>query len=142
MKKVTLNEAKAPYTLAIDEETLAQEAVILEQDGRPVAVLLPLDEYEAFQAWRQTKAGQSRRSARQQAFAQERASFAQMKSELLKAYRGQVVAIYQGKIVEVGSDIGQTVEKVYDRFGYVPCYLQRVEESPPVYKLPHRKIIR
>jgi hypothetical protein len=39
MKKVTLKEAQAPYTLAIDEEALKQEPVILERDGRPIAAL-------------------------------------------------------------------------------------------------------
>lgn len=52
MKKVTLRESKAPYTLAVDDETLAQEPVILERDGRPMAVIVPLAEYEAFRAWR------------------------------------------------------------------------------------------
>jgi prevent-host-death family protein len=53
MKTVVLRESQAPYTLAIDNETMNQEPVILEQDGRPVAVLVPLAEYEAFRAWRE-----------------------------------------------------------------------------------------
>jgi len=51
MKKVTLRESKAPYTLAVDDETMAHEPVILERDGRPVAIIVPLAEYEAFRAW-------------------------------------------------------------------------------------------
>lgn len=53
MKKVILRESKAPYTLAVDDETMAQEPVILERDGRPVAVIIPIVEYEAFRAWRE-----------------------------------------------------------------------------------------
>jgi PHD/YefM family antitoxin component YafN of YafNO toxin-antitoxin module len=53
MKTVVLRESQAPYTLAIDDETMNQEPVILERDGRPVAVLVPLAEYEAFRAWRE-----------------------------------------------------------------------------------------
>jgi len=52
MKKITLRESKAPYTLAVDDETLAQEPVILERDGRPMAVIVPLAEYQAFRTWR------------------------------------------------------------------------------------------
>lgn len=52
MKKVTLRESKAPYTLAVDDETLAHEPVMLERDGRPMAVIVPLAEYQAFRAWR------------------------------------------------------------------------------------------
>lgn len=51
MKKVILRESAAPYTLAIDDETMAHEPVILERDGRPVAVIVPLAEYKAFRTW-------------------------------------------------------------------------------------------
>ncbi|MFQ5595159.1 MAG: hypothetical protein ACE5LU_10835 [Anaerolineae bacterium] len=53
MKKVILRESRAPYTLAVDDETLGHEPVILERDGRPVAALVPIVEYEAFRAWRE-----------------------------------------------------------------------------------------
>jgi len=54
MKKVVLRESKAPYTLAIDDETMTEEPVILERNGRPVAALVPIAEYEAFRVWRET----------------------------------------------------------------------------------------
>jgi hypothetical protein len=34
------------------------------------------------------------------------------------------------------------LDSIYDRFGYVPVYIQQVEEQPRVYKLPHRKVVR
>lgn len=141
MKKISLKEAQAPYTLAIDEEALTQEPVILERDGQPIAALVPIAEYEAFRAWQQDETRHRRRQAQQEAFEQERAIFERMRPELLRTHLGKVVAIYQGRVVEVGDEVGETVEKVYDRFGYVPCYVQRVEETPRIYKFPHRKVI-
>ncbi len=53
MKKVVLRESRAPYILAVDDEALGREPVVLERDGRPVAVIVPVEEYEAFRAWRE-----------------------------------------------------------------------------------------
>ena len=52
-RTVILKEARAPYTLSLDEATLGQETVILERKGRSVAAVVPFAEYEAFTAWRQ-----------------------------------------------------------------------------------------
>lgn len=57
MKRVTLKESQAPYTLSTAEEVLTQEPLILERDGKPVAVVIPMAEYEAFQAWREAVQG-------------------------------------------------------------------------------------
>jgi hypothetical protein len=52
-RTVVLKEAQAPYTLSLEADTLGQETVILEREGRPVAAVVPFAEYEAFAAWRQ-----------------------------------------------------------------------------------------
>lgn len=52
-RTLSLKETQAPYTLTLDEVTLAEETVIVEQEGRPVAAVVPIAEYEAFVAWRQ-----------------------------------------------------------------------------------------
>jgi len=67
--------------------------------------------------------------------------FERLKPELLRTHRGQWVAIYQGEVVEAGQDRSNVLDKVYDCFGYVPVYVQQVEEQPRVYKLPHRKVV-
>ena len=139
MKKVVLRESQAPYTLAIDDETLAEEPVIVEQNGRPVAALVPIAEYEAFRAWQQGEEPQQ--PALMDAFDRERATFERLKPELLRTHAGEVVAIYQGKVVETGTDIADTLDNVYDRFGYVACYVQRVEDVPRIYKFPHRTVV-
>ena len=141
MKKMVLREAQAPYTLTVDEKTL-HEPVLLERDGQPVAALVPIAEFEAFRAWRQAQERHRHRQAQMEAFEREQAAFERMKPELLRTHRGKVVAIYQGQVVQVGTDIAETLDAVYDQFGYVPCYVQRVEETPPVYKFPYRQVVR
>ncbi|MGA9351709.1 MAG: DUF5678 domain-containing protein [Anaerolineae bacterium] len=140
MRRVVLKEAHAPYTLTIEEEALSREPFILERDGEAVAAIIPITEYEAFRAWRVARGREKKRREDLEAFEWERQAFEGLKPELLRAYQGQWVAIYQGKVVEAGEDRSQVLDRVYDRFGYVPVYVQQVEEQPRVYKLPHRKM--
>ncbi|MBL7065305.1 MAG: hypothetical protein ISS49_14015 [Anaerolineae bacterium] len=141
IQKIVLRETQAPYTLTVDEKTL-HESVVLEQDGQPVAALVPIAEYEAFRAWRQAQERDRHHQAQMEAFEREQAAFERMKPELLRTHRDEVVAIYQGQVVQVGTDIAETLDAVYNQFGYVPCYVQRVEEIPRIYKFPHRKVVR
>lgn len=142
MRRVVLKEAHAPYTLAIEEEALSREPFILERDGEPVAAVIPITEYEAFRAWREARGREEKRREDLEAFERERQAFERLKPELLRTHRGQWVAIYQEKVVEAGKERSQVLDNVYDRFGYVPVYVQQVEEQPRVYKLPHRKVTR
>jgi hypothetical protein len=139
MEKIVLREAQAPYTLMIDNKALHDETVIVEQNGQPVAVLVPIGEYQAFRAWRQRQNLDDQPSPQQAAFERERTDFQHLLPELRRSNPGKVVAIYQGQVVEIGDEIGETLDKVYDRFGYVPCYVQRVQATPRVYRFPHRK---
>lgn len=141
MEKLRLREAQAPYTLTIDDKLLNDETMLVEAGGRPVAVLVPVAEYAAFHAWRQANE-QPDQPKEQSAFPRERRAFEQLQPELLRRYPGKVVAIYQGQVVEVGDEISETLDKVYDRFGYVACYVQRVEATPHIYKFPYRKVVR
>ena len=54
MRKVTLRESQAPYILTIDAEITTNESVLLERHGKPVAALIPIADFNAFQAWRKT----------------------------------------------------------------------------------------
>ncbi len=133
MKKMMLRETQAPYTLAVDEETWTREPVILERDGQPVAALVPIAEYKAFCTWQQAQERRRHRQTQLEAFEQERAAFDQLESKLLRTHQGQVV--------QEGTDIAKVLDAVHDQFGYVPCYVQQVEEIPRVYKFPHREVV-
>lgn len=141
MERIALRETRAPYTVTLDEKMLHNEATLLEQNGALVAVVLPAASYEAFCAWQQRE--QSRYHPSQAAaFARERSAFEQMLPMLQKEHAGKVVVVYRSEVVEIGDEIGATLERVYARYGYVSCYAGRVEASPRVYKFPHRKVIR
>jgi hypothetical protein len=140
MRRVVLKEAHAPYTLTIEEEALSQESFILERDGEAVAAVIPITEYQAFRVWREARWRDEKQRKDLEAFERERQAFERLKPELLRTHRGQWVAIYQGEVAEAAWDRSQVLDSVYDRFGYVPVYVQQVEERPRVYKLPHRKV--
>jgi PHD/YefM family antitoxin component YafN of YafNO toxin-antitoxin module len=142
MKKLTLKEAQAPYNVALDDALLTDEVVILEKDGQPVAALVPVAEYSAFQTWREEERRRQARQAEEAAIEREHAAFERMLPELLKQYPGQAVAIYNGEVVAVGDAKMDLWSQVRQRLGPVPVYVQVVEYPPRVYKMPHRKVIR
>lgn len=142
MKRVALKESHAPYILTLEEEALSQEPLILERDGEPVAAVIPIAEYEAFRAWRESRDWEEKRRKDLEAFERERRAFERLKPELLRTHRGQCVAILNGQVVESGSDKIEVLDRVYERFGYRPVYVQWVEEQPRIYKVPHRKVMR
>jgi len=145
MKTLNLKEAQAPYTLTLDEATLAEGPVQVLHGEHIIGVLIPPEEYAAFCAWRET---QQRRAQVQQAhevFEREVAAFERMLPELLQEYRGQVVAIHNGQVVEVGQpgeSVPEVAGRVYDRLGYVSVYVQQVEERPRVYKITGPRLAR
>lgn len=55
MKKLTLKESQASYTLMIDRNALTQYLMLVQQDGSPIGVLVPYDEYQMFHAWQQER---------------------------------------------------------------------------------------
>jgi hypothetical protein len=142
MKTLTLKEAQAPYNVALDDILLSDEVVILEKDGQPVAAVVPMAEYAAFQAWREAEKRRQVRQAEESAIEQEHAAFERMLPELLKQYQGQAVALYKGQVVAVGDDKMDLWSQVRQKLGPVPVYVQKVEYPPRVYKMPRRKVIR
>ncbi len=140
MQTIALHETHYPYTVTVDEQSLQNDGSVLEQNGQPLAVLLPIAEYEAYRTWQRRQP--RRHQASHTAFAQERAAFERMLPQLVQAYPHRVVAVYQGKVVEVGDDVGETLASVHARYGYVVCYVGRVELSGRVYKFPYRRVVR
>ncbi len=53
MKTLALKENQLIYETTVDASLRAGEVIILERDGRPVAALVPIEEYEKYQVWRQ-----------------------------------------------------------------------------------------
>ena len=140
MKKLTLKESHAPYEVSLDDVLLTNEVVILEKDGQPVAALVPITEYTAFQAWREEERRRQAHQAEETAIEREHAAFERMLPELLKQYAGRVVAIYNGQVIDVGDDKMEVWERASQQLNGAPVYVQIVEYPPKVYKMPHRKV--
>jgi len=143
MKTLTLKEAQALYNV-LDERQVTESALI-DHDDRPVRIMVPADEYAAFLAWRKAEQQRQQRAASDEALRREAEVYERMKPELLRQYRNRVVAIYNGQIIEIGSENESVVNvamRVYERLGYAPVYVQRVEETPRVYKISSPQIVR
>jgi hypothetical protein len=69
-------------------------------------------------------------------FASERQAFWAMHSQLLPMYEGKYVAVLNGQVVDSDVDERTLVQRVYQKFGYQPMYVQLVTSgSLPVYRL-------
>jgi len=145
MKTLILKEARAPYTLTLDEATLAEGPVQVLLGKRTIGVLVPPKEYAAFCAWQKACWHEQWVQQAHKAFEREVEAFEHMWPELLQKYHGRIVAIYDGQIVEVGDPgegIAEVAGRVYDRIGYVPVYVQQVEERTRVYKITGPRLAR
>lgn len=146
MKTLVIKEAQAPYTLTLDEAVLAEGPVAVlcvgSEGERVIGVLVPPEEYAAFRAWREAQQRPARTEQVHEAFEREVAAFERLLPELLETYRGRVVAIHDGQVVEVGDTKAEVSEQVHRRLGDVTVYIQRVLEQPRVYRFPYFRVVR
>ena len=145
IKTLTLKETQAPYTLTLDEATLAEGPVRVLRGEQTIGVLVPPDEYELFRAWRETQQRRAQVQRPHEQFEREVATFERILPELLQKYRGRVVAIHNGQVVEVGAtgeSVAKVAGRVYERIGYVPVYVQQVEETLRVYKITGPRLVQ
>ena len=143
MRTLTLKEAQTLYNILTEAQT-AQEPVLVERDGKPIGVFVPMAEYEAFRVWRNAEQ-QRQRSTSDEAFRREVAAFERMKPELLRQHPGRVVAIYDGQVIKIGDEnesVADVATRLYEQMGYVPVYVQRVEDTPRIYKISGPRIAR
>lgn len=76
-------------------------------------------------------------------FLAEAEAFRKMKPELLREekYRGRFVAIHGGEVVDVDDDHRILATRVYMRYGYVPIYMDRVEEPERIVEAPSPEVV-
>ncbi len=142
MKTVAVKETQAPYKVTVDEAALDEGPVRVVHGEETLGVLVPPDEYEAFRAWRERQQQREVLQPASEQFEREAAAFQRLLPQLLEQYRGRVVAIHGGKVVEVGDSKVEVSERVHQRLGDVVIYVQRVEEHPRVRKFPCFRVIR
>ncbi len=77
------------------------------------------------------------------AFEREVEAFAAMKSELMRKYAGEYVAIHNGEVVATGEDKFQVSQQVREQLGQVIYYVELVsDDSPRTVRMPSFKVIR
>jgi hypothetical protein len=69
-------------------------------------------------------------------FLAEVAAFERLKKSLESEYRGEFVAIVGGEVVDADVDETQLVIRVYQKFGYVPMYVQQIGVELPLGEIP------
>ncbi|MBI4641763.1 MAG: hypothetical protein HY731_13790 [Candidatus Tectomicrobia bacterium] len=67
--------------------------------------------------------------------------FRQKLTQLLRRYKGQFIALYQGRVVGHGKDDEELARQMFEKLGDVPFYIARVEKEPTVYELPSPEVV-
>ena len=132
-KTITLKESPAAYAAAIEELKSTGEPLIVEQDGKPFAVVMRYAEYQELAALRENERKKSWQAEQERIIMQEQAAFERMKPELLKTHKGKWVAIHNGELVDSDDDDKTLAKRVYGKFGYRTILMTQVTETPQVY---------
>ncbi len=67
--------------------------------------------------------------------------FRQKRTQLLRRYAGQFIALYQGRVVGHGVDDEALAQDMFAQLGDVPFYLVKVAREPLVYDLPSPEVV-
>lgn len=70
----------------------------------------------------------------------ERDAFLRLKPKLLEKYEGKWVAILNGEVIDFGENGSELAGKVYQKYGYRPIYIDKVERKPKIFKIPSPKV--
>jgi prevent-host-death family protein len=136
-RTMTLREARIAYSLAIEASQVNQGPIVVEHEGRPVAVIMSIEDYQQrfppeHDAWRQEQL---------QRLEPNRTAFQRLLPELLKTHRDQFVAICQGRLVDADPDRVALVQRSRAQ-GHRPVYIQKVTQEPPIVELPSPEEVR
>jgi PHD/YefM family antitoxin component YafN of YafNO toxin-antitoxin module len=137
-KTISLKETHSTYSFSLDEAQLGQEPIIIERDGQPLAAIISIEKYREFITWQESRTKKHRQLS---ALQREREAFLQLRDQLLKTHGGQFVAVLDGQVVDSDVDNCELARRVYSKFGYVPIYIQKVEEKPTGYDIPSPEVV-
>jgi len=69
-------------------------------------------------------------------FAAEQQAFERPRARLSRKYTGEFVAMYGGKVADHGPDDEDGARRMFERWGDVPFYIAKVEDTPTEHELP------
>ncbi len=128
-----LNDVRENYATSIDLDQLKREPIILQQNGKPIGVVISAEQYQAFAEWKRSL---ERPVDFPPEWYTEKAAFEHMLPELLPTYHGKWVAVYESKVVDSDAKIGELVWRVEKYLGDKPFYIGEVLEEPRVHRMP------
>lgn len=137
MNAKTVREVQAPYAIDPADDAIGRDTIIIEYHDKPVAVIVPYDEYLSWKIEEKTIAGEIDPEFRKQWRA-----FQRLKPRLLEEYEGQWVAIVNEQVVAVGATSQVVLTDVLERYGDVPMCIQEALEEPRLYRISGPRIIR
>jgi hypothetical protein len=132
-----IREMRTPYTLAADDEVIGRETIVLQRDGKPVAVVVPYEEYTALLALKQPTP-----KTVDPNMERERLAYQRLLPELLRTHRGEWVAIVDEQAVAFGPTFQSVIVPVRKRYGQRQIYVQEVLETPRIRNIPSPHIVR
>ncbi len=128
-----IREPQALYAVLEDKDALKHGPIFIEKDGRAEAVVLSIERYRELIGEAQPDIWIEQQLARLQP---EIDAYQRMLPELLRARRGEWVAIHDGQIVASGPDRSEVIRLVQER-RYDPVYIEHVQEQGRVMDTPH-----
>lgn len=76
-------------------------------------------------------------------FQRERVAFYRLLPDLLKTHRGKMVAIHDERVIAVGDERLPVAHDAFTKIGgRVDLFVERVEETPPIYRLKTPRELR
>jgi hypothetical protein len=138
-QKLILKENQTIYTVAVEEDNLTDQPIILKQDGQEIAAIISIEKYRAFEAWEKQ---QHRQQSPYPEFEAEKAAFERLQPDLMSTHKGKYVAIRGGQVVDSDDDKMTLISRVYHTLGYGPMYVHRVGEPLRVAKISSPRIVR
>ena len=131
-QKLVLKENKTMYTVAVEENDLARQPIILKQRGQEIAAIIPIEKYRAFETWEKQ---QAELQTHYPEFEAEKAAFEQLQPSLMTTHKGKFVAIRGGQMVDSDDDKMRLITRVYSTLGDGPMYIHKVGEPLRVAKI-------
>jgi antitoxin (DNA-binding transcriptional repressor) of toxin-antitoxin stability system len=128
-----IRETRVAYPFSVDASQLTENPIVFEREGKPVAAVVP---YEQFTAWREHEQAKTWQAEQASILERERAVFERLKPELLKTHADKWVAILDGKFVDSDDEEDTLVKRVYSKYGYRTIFVEQVTEVPHIYDFP------
>ena len=138
-QQLILKENQISYTVAIEENDLTRQPIILKQNGQEIAAIIPIEKYRAFEAWQKQ---QFEPLPHYPEFEAEKAAFERLEPSLMVDYKGKYVAIRGGQMVDNDEDKMMLITRVYKTLGPGPMYVHKVGEPLRVAKIMSPRISR